>query len=124
MTPTTAAPPVVQARPSTRRDGPLTIESRSDVNWSAHDRAALETLMQDRPHVSAFLSPAWLSGLCAVPPHGFDPVVLAFRQDGVLRGLVPLAIRETFAGTQVALLGGGYRSDRVDLLASRVPALR
>jgi CelD/BcsL family acetyltransferase involved in cellulose biosynthesis len=119
MSAATEASPVVQSRPSTRGDGPLTIESRSDVNWSAHDRAALETLMQERPHVSAFLSPAWLSGLCAAPPHGFDPVVLVFRQDGVLRGLVPLAIRTTFTGTHVGLLGGGYRSDRVDLLSTR-----
>jgi CelD/BcsL family acetyltransferase involved in cellulose biosynthesis len=119
MSAATEAPPAVPPRSSTKRDGPLTIETRSDVNWSPHDLAAVETLMQERPHVSVFLSPAWLSGLCAAPPRAFEPVVLVFRQDGVVRGLVPLAIRKTFGGTHVGLLGGGYRSDRVDLLASR-----
>jgi CelD/BcsL family acetyltransferase involved in cellulose biosynthesis len=97
----------------------LSIDTRSDVNWTSRDLAALDSIIDERPHVGAFLSRAWLSGLIASPPSGFDPLVLVFREGGVPCGLVPLAIRQTSGPARVALLGGGYRSDRVDLVASR-----
>jgi CelD/BcsL family acetyltransferase involved in cellulose biosynthesis len=114
-----ALPRVTQRDTHTAHQPSLRIETRSDVNWSPADLAAIDAMLDERPHVAAFLTRAWLSGLIALPPRGFDPVVVVFREGGVLRGLVPLAIRQTFAGTRVTLLGGGDRSDRVDLLAAR-----
>ncbi len=120
MSSVAALPPPVTPRDAAIGDPPpLTIETRGDVNWSLNDLAALDAIIDERPHVAVFLSRAWLSGLVASPPPGFDPLLLMFRERGVLRGLVPLAIRQTFGATRVALLGGGYRSDRVDLLAAR-----
>lgn len=112
-------PPVRQRDTDIAEPSPLTIETRSDVNWSPDDLAALAAIIDRRPHVATFLSHAWLSGLVALPPRGFDPLVLVFREGGVPRGLVPLAVRQTFGATRVALLGGGDRSDRVDLMAAR-----
>jgi CelD/BcsL family acetyltransferase involved in cellulose biosynthesis len=103
----------------TVHDTPLIAEPRTSVNWSADDAVALDAMIDERPHVGAFMSRAWLSGLFAAPPAGCDPQVLLFRDGQLLRGLVPLAIRQSRSGARVTLLGGGYRSDRVDLLAAR-----
>lgn len=98
---------------------PLTVEVRRDVAWSVPDQEAIETLIDARPHVGVFLTRAWLSGLFAEPPDGASPTLLLFRDATGLRGVVPLAIRETVTHTCVSLLGGGAGSDRVDLLAAR-----
>jgi CelD/BcsL family acetyltransferase involved in cellulose biosynthesis len=103
----------------TRHDTPLIAETRTDVSWSHDDSLALDAIIDERPQVGVFMSRAWLSGLIAAPPADFDPVVLSFREGRVLRGIAPLAIRHARSGTRVALLGGGYRSDRVDVLAAR-----
>jgi CelD/BcsL family acetyltransferase involved in cellulose biosynthesis len=109
--------PAVRHQPGPR--GELSVEQRSDLSWSPDDAAALERLTDARPHVGVFLSRAWLSGFFAEPPAGYQPSVLIFREGGVLRGLVPLAIRHALTHTRVSLLGGGLGSDRVDLLAAR-----
>jgi CelD/BcsL family acetyltransferase involved in cellulose biosynthesis len=120
-TATMPAAPLLPARAdrADRKTDRLTVDVRTDMTWSGDDRAALDALIDERPHVGAFLSHAWLSGLFASPPPGFEPLVLMFREGGALRGLVPLATRQTIAGARVTLLGGGHRSDRVDLLAAR-----
>lgn len=110
----TSAPRVVRQAP-----GALTVEVRTDVSWSAADQDAIEAFIVARPHVGLFLTRAWLSGFFADPPDGASPSLLMFREAGVLRGMVPLAIRDTVTHTCVSLLGGGAGSDRVDLLAAR-----
>jgi CelD/BcsL family acetyltransferase involved in cellulose biosynthesis len=97
----------------------LDVESTCNLDFSPEDAARLEGLIEDRPQVGVFLSKAWLSGLFAEPPDGFEPSLLMFREGRTLRGVAPLAIRRTFSHTRVALLGGGAGSDRIDLLAGR-----
>jgi len=114
VTTTTAAP-----RTDARRRTGLTIEHRGDLSWTTDDVLAFETLIEARPHVGVFLTRAWLSGLFAEPPDRCQPSVLLLREAGVLRGVVPLAIRPRITHTRVSLLGGGTGSDRVDLLTAR-----
>jgi len=99
--------------------GELTIEHRTGLSLSAEDAAAVDVLIDARPHVGVFLSQAWLSGFFAEPPRGHQPSLVILREDGVLRGIVPLAIQQRLTHTRVSLLGGGFGSDRVDLLAAR-----
>ena len=97
----------------------LQVEIRDDMNLDEADARALDEMIEDRPYVGVFLSPAWLGGFLAAPPAGVAFSVLLFRQGAVLRGLVPVAVRRTSRHARVSLLGGGAGSDRVDLLAAR-----
>jgi CelD/BcsL family acetyltransferase involved in cellulose biosynthesis len=97
----------------------LTLEVRHDLDWAADDAAAIDALVEANPQVGVFLTNAWLSGFFDDPPPGFEPSIFVVREQGALRGLVPLATRRTFTHARVTLLGGGAGSDRVDLLAAR-----
>jgi CelD/BcsL family acetyltransferase involved in cellulose biosynthesis len=113
------APDSAALRLPSKRRGELTIEHRTALSLSAADAAVLDLLADARPHVGAFLSHAWLSGFFAEPPRGYQPSLVMLREGGVLRGIVPLAIQQRVTHTRVSLLGGGFGSDRVDLLAAR-----
>jgi CelD/BcsL family acetyltransferase involved in cellulose biosynthesis len=97
----------------------LAVEERSDLDLAGADRAALDTMIDARPHVGVFLSTAWLSGFLAEPPDRTEPRLLLMREGATLRGVLPLAIERTRRHARVSLLGGGWGSDRVDLLAAR-----
>jgi len=99
--------------------GRLTVEFGGDLGLRPDDTAAHDALIAGRPQTGVFLSNAWLSGLFAEPPAGFEPSLVVLREAGTLRGMVPIAIRETRTCVRVAMLGGGLGSDRVDLLAAR-----
>jgi CelD/BcsL family acetyltransferase involved in cellulose biosynthesis len=99
--------------------GKLTLAVRRDVEWSPEDLASLDRLIESRPHVGLFLSRSWLSGFFADPPADEEPTIVECREDGVLRGLIPLTIRRARECVHVGLLGGALGSDRVDLLAAR-----
>ena len=45
--------------------------------------------------------------------------MVLIREGAILRGVAPIGIRRTRTRTCVQLLGGGYGSDRVDLLTAR-----
>ncbi len=106
-------------RASTASIGKLTVGIRRDVDWSPDDLASLERLIELRPHVGLFLSQAWLSGFFADPPADEELSIVEFREDGVLRGVIPLTIHRTRGCVHVGLLGGAQGSDRVDLLVAR-----
>jgi len=110
-----AARSVVPAATSDR----LTIELRRNVDLQSDDARALELMIESRPYVGAFLSPAWLTGFFEHLPPGVEMFLLLFRQGAELRALVPVAIRETLTHVRVSLVGGASGSDRVDLLAAR-----
>jgi CelD/BcsL family acetyltransferase involved in cellulose biosynthesis len=97
----------------------LAVEERSDLDLAGDDRAALDALIEARPHVGVFLSTAWLSGFLAEPPDRTEPRLMLMREGAILRGVLPLAIERTRTHVRVSLLGGGWGSDRVDLLAAR-----
>jgi CelD/BcsL family acetyltransferase involved in cellulose biosynthesis len=97
----------------------LQVEIRHDTNLDAGDVRELDAMIEGRPYVGVFLTPAWLSGFFADPPPGTALSVLLFRQGATLRGMVPVAIRPTLTHVTVSLLGGGSGSDRIDLLAAR-----
>lgn len=99
--------------------GALSLTVRRDVDWPAQDLAALDRLIEQRPHVGVFLSRPWLSGFFADPPADEELSIVELREDGVLRGLVPVSIRRSRRAVRIGLLGGGQGSDRVDLLAAR-----
>jgi CelD/BcsL family acetyltransferase involved in cellulose biosynthesis len=80
---------------------------------------ALDRLVDLRPETGVFLSRPWLSGYFDDRPPGVDYGILILRDDRALRAGVPLAVRETLTHARVGILGGGMRSDRVDLLAAR-----
>jgi CelD/BcsL family acetyltransferase involved in cellulose biosynthesis len=89
------------------------------MNLMPEDAAALDALIEGRPRLGVFLSKGWLSGFFAEPPAGFEPAVVLLRQAGVLRAIAPLAVRQTFTHVQIGLLGGGFGSDRIDLLTAK-----
>jgi len=97
----------------------LTVEIKRDVNLEPHDARALDAMIDSRPYVGAFLTPAWLNGFLEDPPTGAELLLVLFRQGVELRALVPLTIRQTITHVCVSLIGGGSGSDRVDLLAAR-----
>jgi CelD/BcsL family acetyltransferase involved in cellulose biosynthesis len=99
--------------------GRLIIELKRDLDLAPDDAAALDALIDNRPHVGVFLSRAWLSGYFVEPPPGSEPFLLMFREGTAVRGIVPVAIRRTNTLVHVGLLGGGSGSDRIDLLAER-----
>jgi CelD/BcsL family acetyltransferase involved in cellulose biosynthesis len=110
---------VHQSPGSSRREVQLSLSVRRDLAWSAEETAALDALVNARPQVGAFLTPAWLAGFFAQPPPGAELSILVLREQGALRGVVPVAIRRMLSRVSVTLLGGGAGSDRVDLLAAR-----
>jgi CelD/BcsL family acetyltransferase involved in cellulose biosynthesis len=97
----------------------LTIEVRRNVDLDPADGRALDALIESRPYVGVFVSPAWLHGFFADRVAGDEMFMLLFRQGPELRAVVPLAVRQTLTHVRVALVGGGCGSDRVDLLAAR-----
>jgi CelD/BcsL family acetyltransferase involved in cellulose biosynthesis len=109
-----APPPAARAA-----DGRLVVSVRRNMDWTADELASLDAIVDARPHLGVFLTKPWLSGLLAAPSPDGEPSILVFHQHGALRGLVPLAITDTWAGMEVSLLGGAFRSDRIDLLADR-----
>ena len=97
----------------------LTVEVKRDLDLPPEDAAALGALLESRPPVAVFLSNAWLSGFFAEPPDGFEPALVLLREGSTLRGVAPIAVRQTLTHARVALLGGGAGSDRTDLIAAR-----
>ena len=97
----------------------LTVEIRRHADLDSGDGRKLDAIMNGRPYVGAFLSPAWLNGFFTSPPPGADMFLLLFRQGVELRALVPLTVRQTLTHVRVSLVGGASGSDRVDLLAAR-----
>jgi CelD/BcsL family acetyltransferase involved in cellulose biosynthesis len=108
-------------RPSQRVTPPvrLTVELRSNLDLHPEDAAALDTLIEGRPQAGVFLSRAWLSGFFLEPPSGVEPAIVMLREGSALRAMIPIAVRPAMTCVRVALLGGGVRSHRVDLLAAR-----
>jgi CelD/BcsL family acetyltransferase involved in cellulose biosynthesis len=99
--------------------GGLRAEFCPHLRLEPGDRAAVEALVDVRPETGVFLSSAWLSGYMEDRPEGIEYGMLLLRDEGAVRGAVPLAVRQTLTQTRVSILGGGLRSDRVDLLAAR-----
>ncbi len=97
----------------------LDVEARRDLDLSVDDSFAIDGLVASRPHTGLFLSRAWLAGLFAEPPADSEPWLLMLKQGSVLRGIVALAVRHSITGAHVSLLGGGFGSDRLDVLADR-----
>ena len=97
----------------------LIVEIRNDLGLRPEDAVALDTLINVRPEVGVFLSPAWLSGFFAEPPDAGEPSLLLVRDEYGLRGVLPIAVQRTRTHVRIGLLGGGAGSDRVDLLAAR-----
>jgi CelD/BcsL family acetyltransferase involved in cellulose biosynthesis len=97
----------------------LEIEIRRDLHVPPEDAAAWDALVSSHCEVGVFVSSAWLSGYFADPPGGAEPLLAIVREGPALRGLAPLAVRQTRTHVEVGLLGGGAGSDRVDLLAAR-----
>jgi CelD/BcsL family acetyltransferase involved in cellulose biosynthesis len=111
----------------TRSDAParaaanaaLVIDVRTNLDLTAEDLRALDGLIESRPDVGVFLSPAWLSGLIAEPVAGLERIIVLFRDAGVLKGIAPLYVRRTLTHLGIGFLGGGAGSDRTDLVAAR-----
>jgi CelD/BcsL family acetyltransferase involved in cellulose biosynthesis len=96
----------------------LTVDLQTDLELAIEDVRALDDMIENNPHVGAFVSRPWLSGLFAEPPDGAAPSLVLLRQGSLLRGIVPIAVRQSLTHVRVSLLGGGCGSDRVDLLAA------
>ncbi len=107
-----AAPPVA---PRTS----LSIEVARDLDLRPQDALAYDALIAGRPEAGVFLSRAWLSGLFAEPSAGSEPLLVLLRDGETLRGAVPLSVVRTGSRVRVGLLGGAYKSDRVDLVTAR-----
>jgi CelD/BcsL family acetyltransferase involved in cellulose biosynthesis len=112
------AAPFVPEPPESSESG-LSLELIHDSQWRPADLAGLHQLIEQRPHVGVFLSPAWLSGYFSTPPTTYRPCVALVREGSRLRGMAPLGIRDTTGQLRVTLLGGGGESDRTDLIAAR-----
>ena len=97
----------------------LSVEVRRDLELPAADAAAFDELIDAHPRVGVFVSRAWLSGLFAEPPAGFEPSLVIVRDGHAVRGAVPIAVRESRTHVRVMLLGGSLGSDRTDLLTGR-----
>src|SRR5262245_50157025 len=97
----------------------LTVDVARDLDLGPQDAQAFDALAASRPETGVFLSRAWLAGLFAEPPPGFEPQLALLRESGTLRAAVPLAVQRVGARVRVALLGGGFGSDRVDLVTAR-----
>ena len=102
-----------------RLPGRLRATCQVDLDLDPEDEATLDAMVEARPETGLFVSKPWLSGYFNERQPGTEYGLLLLRDELGLRGVVPLAIRETFTHTRVAILGGGIGSDRVDLLAQR-----
>jgi CelD/BcsL family acetyltransferase involved in cellulose biosynthesis len=97
----------------------LTLELRADLELCPSDQTAYDAIIASRPNAGVFLSRAWLSGFFAEPPQATQPTLALFRHEGRLCAIAPVGIRRTMTHVHVGLLGGGFGSDRVDLIALR-----
>jgi CelD/BcsL family acetyltransferase involved in cellulose biosynthesis len=107
------------------------VEVQPEVNLKPADVAMLDRFIAERPGVGVFVSQAWLAGMFAEPPDKWEPFVVLVRDaasaknhasadsNRPLRAIVPLAVRHTLTEVHIRLLGGGFGSDRIDLLAAR-----
>jgi CelD/BcsL family acetyltransferase involved in cellulose biosynthesis len=112
-------PAVPEGNPPRRASAPLSVELTSGLDLGFADAAGLDRLLSSRSEIAVFLSRPWLSGFAGDAPAGVEPRFVIFRQRGVLRGVVPIAIRKALTHVRVSLLGGSFGSDRVDLIAAR-----
>ena len=103
----------------TRTSGGMRATFLRHLSLDAEDQAAVDAMVDARPETGLFVSKPWLSGYFNEPHPGTEYGLLLFRDERGLRGIVPLAIGETFTHARVRILGGGIGSDRVDLLAQR-----
>jgi CelD/BcsL family acetyltransferase involved in cellulose biosynthesis len=110
------APPRADAAPA---GSALTVEIRTSLVFTPDEQVAIERMLSARPELAVFLSLPWLSGFFDDPPPGADPAVVIIRHGHLIRGMVPIAVFRTFTHARIALLGGSYGSDRVDLVATR-----
>jgi CelD/BcsL family acetyltransferase involved in cellulose biosynthesis len=97
----------------------LSVHLTRDLTLCDEDVRALNDMIEKRPYVGAFLSPAWLSGFFDRRAPGEDLSLVLFRQGPMLRAIAPLAVRSTMTHVSVSLIGGAAGSDRTDLLAAR-----
>jgi CelD/BcsL family acetyltransferase involved in cellulose biosynthesis len=104
----------------------LTVEIRGDLELKPADAASIKAIIADRPDAGVFVSSGWLSGLFAESPDGREPALVVLRERGTrseaadaVRAVVPIAVRDARTHARVGLLGGGFGSDRIDLLAAR-----
>ena len=111
--------PPAPAPPAALPDRALVVEIRRDLDLAPDDAAALVAILEGRPEIAVFVSPAWLSGFFAEPSPGAEPCLALFRDGRAVCGFAPLSIRPGRARVHVALLGGGAGSDRTDLVARR-----
>jgi len=111
--------PAVAPTRETGFEGGLTIEVKHDLDLSPGDEEMLASLIAERPRVGVFVSKAWLEPLFAEPPHGVVASLVLIREGAILRGVAPVGTRHTRMRACVQMLGGGYGSDRVDLLTAR-----
>lgn len=111
----------MDARPPVEADagapGRLAVELRHDLTLGVEDRAALESLIDDRPHAGVFTSRAWLTGFFD-GEIGLDPALLLMREAGRIRAVFPIAVRRRLTHVHIAAIGGAAGSDRIDLLAA------
>jgi CelD/BcsL family acetyltransferase involved in cellulose biosynthesis len=99
--------------------GALRAEFRHDLRLDRDDEAAVDALVEAQPETGVFVSPAWLSGYLEDRRPDVAYGQLLLRDEQALRAAAPLAIRQTLTHARVSILGGGLRSDRVDVLAAR-----
>jgi CelD/BcsL family acetyltransferase involved in cellulose biosynthesis len=114
-----AVPLAVRSSRAALPDAGLTVELRRDLELPPDDDAAINALIERRPDVGLFASPAWLAGYFAEPPEGFEPALLILREGRTLRGIAAIAVKRALSCVRVRLLGGGAGSDRIDLVAAR-----
>ena len=115
--PVTTAPPAQRAGDDAAPQ--LDVQVRRDLQLSADDALAMDGLIASRPQAGLFLSRAWLTGFFEEPPDHAELSLLMLKQGTILRGIAALAVRHTVTGAHVSLLGGGFGSDRLDVLADR-----
>lgn len=97
----------------------LSVHLMRNLALSDEDLRALNDMIEARPYVGAFLSPAWLSGFFDRRAPGEDVSLALFRQGPMLRAIAPLTVRSTRTHVSVSLIGGAAGSDRTDVLAAR-----
>jgi hypothetical protein len=92
--------------PRVRTSRGLSVDVKTSAELPLEDAAALDVLIAERPEVGVFLSRAWLSGFFEEPSPAFEPLLVLFRGDGRLRGIVPIAVRRGFTHSSVRLPRG------------------
>jgi CelD/BcsL family acetyltransferase involved in cellulose biosynthesis len=119
MNPHTASAVSSESTAEETARGALTVEVRENLDLPCDDLKSLNSMIDSRPDVGVFMSPAWLSGFLADPPPKTESLIVLLRDRRVLVGVAPLTVRRAFGHSRVGLLGGGSGSDRVDLLSAR-----